>query len=559
MSTDPAPRAATAPASSSSSQPDTPLPPPPAGWRSLGRAFVQAARAHRDRRAIADSLGADLTYGETLLRALALGRVLGRAVGPNPYVGVFLPPSAPAAVANIALTLMGKVPVNLNYTVGQDVLDSCGRQCGLTHVITSRRAVEKFGLKPPGEPVYLEDVPKQVTALDKAFAGAAARAVPLPLLGALLPGLRGERPGRTATVIFTSGSTGEPKGVVLSHGNVLNNVRQINAAIHLHDEVVMGILPFFHSFGYTVTLWTALLLGFRSVFHISPLDARIVANLVEQQKATMIASSPTFMRGFARKAEPGQFATVRLPILGAEKLKPEVAAELRERLGIEPLEGYGCTETGPVVAVNVPETKRTPDGRTVPGNRPGTVGMPVPGTAIRTIDPDTGAELPRGAEGIVCVKGPQIMQGYLERPEATAQVLRDGWYVTGDLGHLDADGFLRITGRLSRFSKIGGEMVPHERVESAILEVAVDDHPHVAVTALPDLKRGERLVVLHTDLGLPPHEVFKRLAASSLPKLWLPSAEDFIHVDSIPLLATGKVDLRQVRKIAEERFGGGGA
>lgn len=552
MSTDTAPREA----ASAPTQPDFPLPPLPAGWRSLGRAFVQTARAHRDQPAIADSLGTELTYGDTLLRALALGRVLARTVGTTPYVGILLPPSAPAAIANIALTLIGKVPVNLNYTVGQDVLDDCARQCKLTHTITSKRAAEKLGLTPPGEPIYLEEIPRKVTKADKAFAFAAARVVPLPLLGALLPGLRGERPGRTATVIFTSGSTGEPKGVVLSHGNVLSNVHQVQSQIRLDHEVVLGVLPFFHSFGFTITIWTALLLGFRAIYHISPLDARIIANLTERYGATMVAASPTFMRGFARKAEPGQFKTVRLPVLGAEKLKPEIAAELRERLEVEPLEGYGCTETGPVVAVNVPEEKRTPDGRMVPGNRPGTVGMPVPGTLIRTIDPDTGADLPRGAEGIVCVKGPQIMQGYLNRPDATAQVLRDGWYVTGDLGHLDADGFLSITGRLSRFSKIGGEMVPHERVESAILEVAQDEHPHVAVTALPDLKRGERLIVLHTELGLPPTEIFKKLTASSLPKLWLPAADDFVRVESIPVLATGKVDLRQVRRIAEERCGG---
>lgn len=555
MSTDTASRAA----ASAPALPDTPLPPLPAGWRSLGRAFVQAARAHRDQPAIADSLGAELTYGETLLRALALGRVLSRTVGPNPYVGILLPPSAPAAIANIALTLIGKVPVNLNYTVGQDVLNDCAKQCKLTHTITSKRAADKLGLNPPGEPIYLEEIPRKVTKADKAFAFAAARVVPLPLLGAMLPGLRGERSGRTATVIFTSGSTGEPKGVVLSHGNVLSNVHQVQSQINLNDEIVLGVLPFFHSFGFTITIWTALLLGFRAIYHISPLDARIVASLTERYGATMVAASPTFMRGFARKAEPGQFKTVRLPVLGAEKLKPEIATELRERLGIEPLEGYGCTETGPVVAVNVPENKRTPNGRIVPGNRPGTVGMPVPGTIIRTIDPDTGDVLPRGAEGIVCVKGPQIMQGYLDRPEITAQVLRDGWYVTGDLGHLDADGFLSITGRLSRFSKIGGEMVPHERVESAILEVAQDEHPHVAVTALPDLKRGERLIVLHTELGLPPTEIFKKLTASSLPKLWLPSADDFVRVDSIPVLATGKVDLRQVRRIAEERCGGSSA
>jgi acyl-[acyl-carrier-protein]-phospholipid O-acyltransferase/long-chain-fatty-acid--[acyl-carrier-protein] ligase len=543
-------------ASAAREVPDTPMSPLPSGWRSLPRAFIAAARRYRDRVAMTDTTGATITYGEALLRSLALGRVLHRKLDRREYVGVFLPPTVPAAVANLALAMQGKIAVNLNYTAGQEVLDSSIQQCEITQVLTSRRALSKFEVKPNAELIYLEDIPKQVTTADKVFAGAVARVVPGFLLGAFLPGLRGESHDRTATIIFTSGSTGDPKGVILTHGNILNNVHQINTQLALHDsEVVLGVLPFFHSFGYTVTIWTVLCLGKKAVYHFNPLDARIVGNLCQEHGVTLMVSSPTFMRNYAKKCDREQFATVRLPVLGAEKLKPELAAEIRERLGIEPLEGYGCTETGPGAAVNVPEEKRTPDGRMVPGNRPGTVGMLFPGTMVKTTDPDTGAELPRGATGLVHIKGPQVMKGYLKRPEATARVLKDGWYNTGDLGFQDADGFLSITGRISRFSKIGGEMVPHERVESAILSVATGEHPHVAVTAVSDPRRGERLVVLYNDLGLSIPEVYQRLIASGLPKLWIPSADDFVRVESIPLLGTGKLDLQGIRRLAEEHAG----
>ena len=237
-------------------------------------------------------------------------------------------------------------------------------------------------------------------------------------------------------------------------------------------------------------------------------------------------------------------------ILGAEKLKPELARDINQTLGIEPLEGYGCTELSPVVAVNVPRDVRLPDGRVIAGNRLGTVGMPVPGTAIKTIDRETGVDLPRGDEGIIAVKGPQVMVGYLNRPEATAQVLKGGWYITGDIGYLDNDGFLKITDRASRFSKIAGEMVPHVGIESAVMELTGVDEHHVAVTGVPDPKHGERLCVLYTDLGMSPGEVHSRLHAGALPKVWIPSVRDFIHVEEIPITATGKVDLRQIREIA---------
>jgi acyl-[acyl-carrier-protein]-phospholipid O-acyltransferase/long-chain-fatty-acid--[acyl-carrier-protein] ligase len=532
-----------------------PLPPLPPGWRSLPRAFVLQARSSWGKPAVADSTRVSLTYGQTLTRALALGRVLARTLGPDPYVGLLLPPSVPTAVANLALALWGMVPVNLNYTASKGVVDSAIDQCGITQVLTSQKVLDRFKMTPMGSLVFLEDVPKQVRLTDKVWAAAVAKLVPIAALGAFLPGLRDDRLDATATVIFTSGSTGDPKGVVLSHRNVLSNVHQMNEHLDLlENESVLGILPFFHSFGFTVTIWTVLCLGKRVVYHVSPLDARIIGDLCEKHGVTMLVGTPTYMRMYLQKCKAEQFKSLVHLLLGAEKLKPELARDIREALGIDPLEGYGCTELSPVAAVNVRGERSLPSGRTVPGNRVGTVGPPLPGTEVKAVDPDTGADLPRGSVGMILVKGPQVMVGYLNRPEATEQALNDGWYTTGDLGFVDDDGFLTITDRLSRFSKIGGEMVPHHGVESAIAEAAGVSEANVAVTAVPDPKRGERLAVLHTDLGVAPEEVCRRLNAAGLPKLWIPSPDAFVAVEAIPILGTGKVDLRRLREIATERL-----
>ncbi len=480
-------------------------------------------------------------------------------LGPEPYVGVMIPPTVHGALANIALALLGKVAVNLNYTASQSIVDSSIDQCKITHVLTSRRVLDKFKITPKGDLILLEDLAKKVRTADKIFAAAVSKAVPIAMLGAFLPGLRGDSVDATATVIFTSGSTGDPKGVVLSHRNILSNIFQFKQQVELSDdENILGVLPFFHSFGYTVTIWAVLSLGFTGSYHFSPLDARVIGNLCQEHKATILLCTPTFLQGWLKRCDREQFASIRLPILGAEKLKPEVAQQIRDKLGIEPLEGYGCTELSPVVSVNCPNPLTTRNGRTVPGNRPGTVGMPVPGTAIKTTDPDTGADLPRGAVGLIHVKGPQVMVGYLNKPEATSKVVRDGWYNTGDLGLIDEDGFLKITGRLSRFSKIGGEMVPHEGVESALIAasgITGHDAPFLAVTAIPDPKRQERLVVLYTKEIASASDLCRALASGPMPKLWLPSPEDFVLVDAIPVLGSGKIDLRALRTIAEERMG----
>ncbi len=470
-----------------------------------------------------------------------------------------IPPTVHGAMANVALALLGKIPVNLNYTASQSLVDSSVAQCKITHVLTSKRVLDKFKIKPAAELILLEEIPRKVTTTDKVFAASVAKAVPIAALGWFLPGLRGDSLDDVATVIFTSGSTGDPKGVVLSNRNLLTNIHQYEQHVQLKpDEVILGILPFFHSFGFNVPLWAVLSLGFTGVYHFSPLDAKIIGHLCREHKVTVLLATPTFMQSYAKRCDREQFAAMRLPIVGAEKLRPEVAEQVREKLGLELLEGYGCTELSPIVAVNTPGPQTTLDGRTVPGNRPGTVGMPVPLTAIRTVDPETGADLPAGAEGIVLVKGPQVMVGYLDRPDATAKVLEDGWYATGDLGRVDADGFLSITGRLSRFSKIAGEMVPHEGVERALIEaagVANREEPAVAVTAIPDPKRQERLIVVHTDLGHTPEELCKLLAAGPMPRLWLPSPEDFVRVEAIPILGSGKLDLRAIKAIATAKFG----
>jgi acyl-[acyl-carrier-protein]-phospholipid O-acyltransferase / long-chain-fatty-acid--[acyl-carrier-protein] ligase len=486
-----------------------------------------------------------------------LARVLEREWGPATHIGLMVPPTVPAAVANLAVSLRGKIPVNLNYTASQALVDSSIEQCEITHVLTSSKVLERSKITPRGKLILLEEVPGKVRLTDKLWAAAVAKLVPMPLLPSFVPGLLNESLDATATVIFTSGSTADPKGVVLSHRNILSNVHQIEEHVHLKpQEVLLGILPFFHAFGFTVTIWAGLCLGKKMVYHFNPVDSKTVGKLCDLHGVTLLVGTPTFMRIYLKNCEPKQFQTITHLLLGAEKLKPELARDIGNALHIDPVEGYGCTELSPVVAVNVPNEVVMPDGRKISGNRLGTVGQPLPGTALKTIDPETGADLPPGTEGIIAVKGPQVMVGYLNRPEATAQVKKDGWYSTGDLGYVDPDGFLKITDRLSRFSKIAGEMVPHLGLESAIMELTGVDEQHVAVTGIPDPKHGERLCVLYTDVGMTPVEIHQKLTGGSIPRVWIPSQRDFFQVAEIPITPTGKVDLRRLKQIALEHAAG---
>lgn len=522
------------------------------------RAFLRQCKRTLFQRKVVDSTGVEMTGGSLLMRTLIFRRLLLRGVlgDDERFVGLLVPPSAGGILANAAVTLCRRVAVNLNYTVTSDTLNYCIAQCGIRHVLTSRRFMERFDFKLDAELVYLEDLREQVTTADKLAGAVGAYLTPSAILERQLS-LHTITPDELFTIIYTSGSTGKPKGVMLSFANVGTNSAAIEDILQLdgHD-MVLGILPFFHSFGFTVGLWSVLALGPRGAYHFSPLDAKIIGKLCHDYKVTILVSTPTFLRSYMRRCTPEEFASLELVVTGAEKLPDDLLEAFEERFHIRPMEGYGTTELSPIVSVNVPPNRAI--GGDTTQNRKGTVGRPVPGVSAKTIDHETGADLPTGEPGILLIKGPNVMQGYFKMPDETAAAIRDGWYVTGDMGLVEDDGFIRITGRLSRFSKIGGEMVPHIRIEELLQKVMSEDEDTlaVAVSAMPDPRKGERLVVFHLPCEKSIDQVLKELAAFGLPNLWIPDKENFYQVDEIPLLGTGKLDLQGLKQLVEERLMG---
>jgi acyl-[acyl-carrier-protein]-phospholipid O-acyltransferase/long-chain-fatty-acid--[acyl-carrier-protein] ligase len=354
-----------------------------------------------------------------------------------------------------------------------------------------------------------------------------------------------------AVLLFTSGSTGEPKGVVVSHRNVVGNVSQFRQLLDAtKDDAILASLPFFHTFGSTVTLWYPLIEGVPVVTYPNPLEAAKNAGLIERYKLTLLLATPTFLRGYLRKVEPDELRSLRLVITGAEKLPLELAKNFEERFNQRVFEGYGLTETSPVVSVNLPEPQPTKPGEQVqPSSRLGSVGKMAPGIAAEIREPETDRKLSLHETGMLWLRGVNIFEGYLHDPERTGDVLQGGWLKTGDLGRFDEDGFLYIEGRLSRFSKIGGEMVPHEAIESKIVDLlglsGRDERP-IAIMGVQDEAKGEALVLLsvvEVDLA----QLRKKLHETGVPNLWIP--KHVRRVESIPVLASGKLDLKKCREL----------
>ncbi len=521
------------------------------------RRFLRECRRSGNALKVVDSTGRELSGRKLLIGALLLKRLLERHVlaADEKNVGVLLPPSVGGAVVNAALAIGGRVAVNLNYTLSAEQANYCLREAGIKHVLTSKAFLDKRPMALDVPTVFVEELRPKATKLDTALAAFWAVAAPLPLLERFL-GLHRAQPYDLLTIIFTSGSTGEPKGVMLSHENVGSNVEAIDRLIRLKpDETMLGVLPFFHAFGYTVTLWWPLCLPTRGVYHVNPLDARTIGELCERFKATVMVVTPTFLRSYLKRCEAQQLATLEIIISGAEKLPADLSDAFETKFGVRPSEGYGATELSPIVSCNIPDARARDRSR--PGTKPGTVGPPLPGVLAKVVDPETGADLGIDAEGRLLIGGPTVMRGYLNRPDKTAEVVRDGWYDTGDIATIDADGFLAIAGRLSRFSKIGGEMVPHLRIEEGLLSLCdaadVQDGPLLAVTAVPDERKGERLIVLHRPLPKPPEVLLREFAATGVPNLWLPDRTAFVEVEAVPLLGSGKLDLRRIKEIAAER------
>ena len=511
----------------------------------LGFQVFRAMHADRKGVALVDYAGAEPkeVKAESLLVLATLLADRLKKLTSAKRVGIVLPPGTGGLVANLATVFAGKVPVNLNFSLGRAALESSIERAGLDLILSAEKVKAKLKDFPWADAYF--DVGAVLEEIRGARGQLLRRALLLSLpcgLGASLlkiPRLGGEA---EAGLLFTSGSSGTPKGVALSHRNLLANCLQIReAAVITEGEILLGNLPLFHSFGFTVTLWFALLERIKLVTVSSPLEVKKGLKAIREEKVTILLGTPTFLRPFLRKGTEEDLASVRCVIAGAEKTPADFAEKWESSCGCRYFEGYGLTETSPVLSINRPGD----------GSRKGSVGKLMPGVAARSLDPDSGEPRAPTETGLLCFRGPNVFGGYLGEPERTKEVLPgDGWFHTGDLGRFDEDGFLFIEGRLSRFSKIGGEMVPHGTVEQAVakaLGVEDSETPLVAIGSKADPAKGESLVLLavpEVDFD----DLKKRLSEAGLANLWIPKA--IKRVEEIPMLSTGKLDLKGIARLA---------
>jgi len=493
-----------------------------------------------------------LSRSKLLGAAAALSRYLRKEFS-DERIAIVLPASKGSMLANLAVTLANKVPVDLNFTMGRAANESCCRRANLRVAISATQFMDRVKDFPwPEHTLKLDELMPQLKR-QIIFWWIISLLAPARLLLRLLqiPKNGGHF---EAILLYTSGTTGEPKGVVVSHRNVVGNVSQFRQLLDARKtDAILGSLPFFHTFGSTVTLWYPLTEGVRIVTYPNPLEAAKCAALIERYQLTFLLATPTFLRLYLRKAEAEQLRSLRLIIVGAEKLPLDLANHFEERFHKNVFEGYGLTETAPVVSVNLP----TPDTKKAvaqiqPSSRLGSVGRLAPGIAAEIREAETDRKLSLFETGMLSLRGPNIFEGYLHDAKRTAEVLRDGWLKTGDIGRFDEDGFLYIEGRLSRFSKIGGEMVPHEAIEQKIidlLELSGRDERPLAIVGVQDEAKGEALVLLSAvDIDIA--ELRKKLQEAGVPNLWIPKHVQ--RVEAIPVLASGKLDLKKCQELANQ-------
>lgn len=527
---------------------------------SLGMALLQGLKKHGSNRIIDGADDKQLTYDKVLAAAIALSKHI-KAETREERVAIVLPPGKGGLIANLAVIFAGKTPVNLNFTAGPEAVRSCIRQAGVDRFITADpfvRKVSGFPWPPNRDLIFIERVlPEMKKSI--IFWAILSKVLPTSLLAGLL-GVNKRRDQDEAALLFTSGSSGEPKGVVLSHRNLLANVTQFSTRLHLpENSSVLGCLPLFHSFGCTVTLWYPVIEGIDLVTYPTPMETKRLAELIALHGVNLLLSTPTFLRGYMRRVDPNQLASLSLVVTGAEKLPQSLAQAFEEKFGIRPQEGYGLTETSPATNVNLPDPEKEKSATTIPSSRHGSVGQLLPGLAIKITDPSTEEELPINQQGIIWFKGANVFGGYLNNQKKTDEVIHDNWFVTGDVGRVDEDGFLYIEGRISRFSKIAGEMVPHETVEAAINKVLGLDQEterRIAVVGIPDEQKGEAIVLLSTisddTVEQQTIDLRYKLLDEGLASLWCPKI--IIPVKEIPVLASGKLDIKGCETLVQENL-----
>jgi acyl-[acyl-carrier-protein]-phospholipid O-acyltransferase/long-chain-fatty-acid--[acyl-carrier-protein] ligase len=524
----------------------------------LGREIASGLARKGGRLALVDRTSTRREFGAATLLALgwAFAGELKRRTSAR-RIAIVLPPGVAAAVANLGCVLADKVPVNLNFSLGREQAQSCLSRAGADLVVTAGAFRSKLSEKSPDFPWgdHVLDVADFLTShprADLACRIGLIRVLPTSWAMACM-GLPKHGGEAEAALLFTSGSSGQPKGVRLSHRNILANLRQIEDADILPDDtVLLSSLPVFHSFGFTIGLWYALSRSPLLVTLPSPLDSAAAVKAIKEEKVTVVVGTPTFLRPYLRRGTAADFASLEWAVVGAEKCPADLVDAFAAQLETPMLEGYGITETSPVLSVNVPDRAdpEAPDGVWI-GNVRGSVGRPVIGIAVRFLDPATGEVLPSGQVGLLEIRGANVFMGYLDAEQTAKALTPDRWYRTGDLARLDDDGFLHLAGRLSRFSKIGGEMVPHGTVEDVLRKVMGQADAHelrVAVASSADPVKGEQLVVLHVD-ELDPEAIRTALASEGLANLWIPKV--FKKVPVIPILGTGKLDLNKLRELAQ--------
>jgi acyl-[acyl-carrier-protein]-phospholipid O-acyltransferase/long-chain-fatty-acid--[acyl-carrier-protein] ligase len=514
--------------------------------RSLNYHFIKAARKNWNSKCMSDNTGKKLNFGETLIASMIFGNKLKAKTIPGEKVGIILPASVGAAIANLGVALAGRISVNLNFTAGPENMAYAIDQCKIRNIITSRKFVEKYPIKFGSENIiYLEDIISTITKGEKIRAFLKARFLPIHFLAPKMRQLGDE----LLTVIFSSGSSGRPKGVMLSHHNILSNIEAVRMVVMIRaSDNLCGILPFFHSFGYTCGFWLPIVSGVSVSFVPNPLDGLAVGKSVCENHSTVLFAPPTFLANYIRRTEAADFASLRLVVGGAEKLKLQLADAFMEKFGIRPVEGFGATELSPVVSLNIPNV--TVGNIMQVGTKEGSVGNPIPGEAVKILDIENGSVKEPDEEGLLMIKGPNIMLGYLNDPERTKHAVNDGWYNTGDIAKIDKDGFITITDRLARFSKIAGEMVPHGAIEQVLLDALNTTEQVVAVASAADEKKGEELFVFFLPQVGPAEKLYDIVAKSSLPNIAKPRKENFIEIPTMPALGSGKISFGKLKELA---------
>ncbi|MGM0826009.1 MAG: acyl-[ACP]--phospholipid O-acyltransferase [Pseudomonadota bacterium] len=526
----------------------------------LPEAWISSVKRRPGEPALSDSFSRPLNAGQALTASLLLAKRI-RKLNAGPNVGLLLPTSSSAALANMAALLAGKTLVNLNYTASPSALASAFTQAEIGTVFTSRRFVETLAtrglnvhqLLTNTHTVYLEDLQASISRAERTRTWLAVRLLPSWLLLDLF--CRARDADATAAILFSSGSEGEPKGIMLSHRNLMANIKQTSDVLNTQsNDVVMGSLPLFHAFGLTVTQLLPLIEGLPLVCHPDPTDAPGIANAVDDHSVTIMFGTSSFLRLFNRseQVQPSMLDSLRVIVAGAEKLDEGVSSAFTRKFHTPIYEGYGATEIAPVASVNLPDTMGRHYQPIQRASKAGTVGMPLPGTSFKIVDPESFAELPTGAAGMILISGPQVMQGYLNDPEGTAAAIKtlDGqrWYVTGDKGYIDEDGFLTLIDRYARFANLGDEVISLSAVERAVKTAVDEPNTDLMAVAVADHDKGERIVVL-SETPLDVSAVKAAMRANGTPSMMMPS--DWLTVEALPRLGVGTADFAGAKRLAQ--------